>query len=156
MRAYESKKDHSAFTLVDGELVELNDYQNTAPANVMMGGIANDSAKVRILPPFIKMRILKPGAMFTVSNRNGRKYHNLMPKFGNTDLLPGDSIPVMGQPRLFSLSAYTFQTREQYERWKRSHNRMLNRDGLSFERYFVNADGVTVDYQKMLEGVDDE
>ena len=150
MRAYESNRRHFAYSVNDtGELIQLSDYDECAPATLFMSQLASNPHAVKILPPFAKCRILKPGAMFT--RRNNKPV--LMDKFSDSDVNIGDSIYALGQPRLFSLAAFKFRSREQLVAWGKAQKSMLTRQGLSFERYFMNADGL-VDYSAMLQAVD--
>ena len=87
--------------------------------------------------------------MFT--RRNNKAV--LMDKFSDSDVNIGDSIYALGQPRLFSLAAFKFRSREQLVAWGKAQKSMLTRHGLSFERYFMNGDGL-VDYTAMLQAVD--
>ena len=153
MRSFEANREHLAFTVDDlGELVYLDTYLNRSPADALLRSIETDPRRVPILPPFTKTRILKPG-VYSPKPVDGRRVSSRYQSFGVV-LLPGDSVFVLGRPRLFSLAQFGFQSRQQYENWRRITSRLINRDGLSFEQWFTNPDGLTVDYVAMVEAVD--
>lgn len=153
MRSFEANREHLAFTLDgSGELTYLDTYVFRSPADVLLRAIETDPRRVPILPPFTKTRILKPG-VYSPKPVDGRRVVSRYQSYGVV-LLPGDSVFVLGRPRLFSLAQFTFQSRSQYENWRRTTSRLVNRDGLSFEQWFTNPDGLTVDYLAMVEAVD--
>ena len=145
MRSFESRRYHWGFTVDDsGELIERDTYSlENPPASRLMESLKTPHA-VTLLPPFCKTRILLPGIFQTQR------------KFSSESCMvsPGDSIYVLGRPHLVSLTAFTFQNRHQYERWKHSHSRLTNKYGVSFELWFLNPDGETVDYAGMIRGID--
>ena len=145
MRSFESKREHVAYTLADDGLKETNEYDGHPPASLLMEAIISNPRAVPFLPPFAKTRILLPGVF-----QAQRKY-----KGSAVQVSPGDSIFVLGRPRLVSLTAFTFQTRRQYEGWKKAHTRLVNRYGVSFEMWFTNPDGTSVDYTRMMKAIDD-
>ena len=160
MRSFEGKREHFAYTLdADGlketetykdprsvAEIEKNPYGNPSlPAARLMEAIVANPRAVPFLPPFAKTRILLPGVF-----QAQRKYKGSAVEVG-----PGDSIYVLGRPRLVSLTAFTFQTRRQYESWKKAHTRLVNRYGVSFEMWFTNPDGTSVDYARMMKAIDD-
>ena len=154
MRSFESTRRHYAFTVNDaGTLVPDPTYAGRSPAVALLGGILDDPSRVPILPPFVKTRILKPGIYQPkpVAGRAGTSRYQAP----GVVVVPGDSVYVLGRPRLFSLAQFTFQTRAQYEGWKRALSTLVNRDGIGFERWYVNDDGATVDYPAMLRAIDD-
>ncbi len=153
MRSFEANREHRGFTLNDqGELTYLDTYVDQSPAKALLDAIDRNSARVPILPPFAKTRILKPG-IYSPKPVEGRNHVSRYHAFGVV-VIPGDSVFVTGRPRLFSLAQFTFQTRQQYESWKRTTNRLINKHGLSFEPWFTNVDGLTVDYALMLDAID--
>ena len=153
MRSFEANREHLAFTVDDlGELVYLDTYLNRSPADALLRSIETDPRRVPILPPFTKTRILKPG-VYSPKPVEHRKVSSRYHQYGVV-LLPGDSVFVLGRPRLFSLAQFGFQSRQQYENWRRTTSRLINRNGLSFEQWFTNPDGLTVDYVAMVEAVD--
>lgn len=153
MRSFEANREHIAFTLDDaGELTYLDTYVAKNPAQTLLEAIDADPSTVPILPPFTKTRILKPG-VYSPKPVDGRQVQSRYHAYGVV-LMPGDSVYVIGRPRLFSLAQFTFQTRKQYDVWKRTTTRLINKYGLAFELWFTNPDGVTVDYQTMVDVVD--
>lgn len=153
MRSFESNREHIGFTIDEsGELIYLDTYVTRSPADVLLSAIDTDPRRVPILPPFTKTRILKPG-VYSPKPVEGRKSTSRYQSHGVV-LIPGDSIFVMGRPRLFSLAQFTFQTRYQYKMWRRSTSRLVNRYGIAFEQFFTNSDGLTVDYVAMVKAVD--
>lgn len=161
MRSFEGKRKHLAFSLDDtGGLTTLDFYEDPRtdeeiekfpyanphqPAARLMRSIKENPHAVPFFPPFCKSRILLPGIFQTQ-----RKYRSSSCLIG-----PGDSIFVLGKPRLVSLTAFTFQTRRQYDFWKKAHTRLNNKHGVSFELWFMTADGTTVDYASMLQAIDE-
>lgn len=146
MRSFEGRRAHSAFSVdADGSLIELDAYQGRSPADVFLNAILNDPHAVPVLPPFTKTRALKPSLY-----QANAKY-----QAPDVNIVPGDSIFVMGRPRLFSLAQFTYQTRAQYDAWRKVASRFVNKYGWSFERWFVNPDGTTVDFVAMVHAVDD-
>ncbi len=153
MRSFEGGREHYGFSLDDqGELAFLETYVGQSPAHVLLGAILTDPAHVPILPPFTKTRILKPG-IYSPKPVNGRRSTSRYQTPGVT-IVPGDSIFVIGRPRIFSIAQFTFKTRTQYAAWNRATTRLVNRYGISFEQFFTNPDGVTVDYQTMVNEID--
>lgn len=153
MRSFEGWRDHYAFTLDDqGELIEVDTYRGESPAHVLLGAILDDPAHVPILPPFTKTRILKPG-IYAPKPVSGRSLSSRFQTPGVV-ILPGDSVYVMGRPRIFSIAQFTFQSRTQYASWSKATTRLVNKYGIAFEQFFVNPDGLTVDYQVMVNEID--
>ena len=153
MRSFEGGREHYGFTLDDlGELTPLDSYAGQSPAHVLLGAILNDPAHVPILPPFTKTRILKPG-IYSPKPVNGRKVVSRYQTPGVT-IAPGDSIFVIGRPRIFSITQFTFTSRTQYSSWNCATTRLVNKYGISFEQFFTNPDGLTVDYQTMVNEID--
>lgn len=153
MRSFEADREHLAFTLDSlGVLAYVDTYVNRSPADALLQAIETDPRRVPILPPFTKTRILKPG-IYTPKPVEGRTSNSRFHSDG-VIVIPGDSVFVLGRPRLFSLAQFTFQNRQQYENWRRTTSRLINRDGLSFEQWFMNSDGLTVDFVAMVEAVD--
>ena len=145
MRAYESKKQHWGYGVDDsGNLTEVDTYQVRPPAEIVMEAILKDPHHIPFFPPFAKSRILLPGIF-----QSQRKYQDPSVK-----IAPGESVYVLGRPRLVSLTAFSFQFRKQYDSWSRTHASLNARYGVSFELWFTNPDGETVDYAKMLETLD--
>lgn len=145
MRSFEGKREHWGFTVDDtGELIELATYHGRSPAEILMGSILDNPRAVPILPPFVKTRILKPGVY-----QANRRFQAL-----GVMIVPGDSVFILGRPRLFSPAQFTFQTRRQYNEWRKVTTRLVNRYGLAFEQWFVNPDGLTVDFQTMVNAID--
>jgi hypothetical protein len=161
MRSFEGNREHWGYSVdASGNLIGLDTYQGQSPAQVMMSAILDDVRAVPILPPFVKTRILKPGVYQPKTlerwDAKGRlKRVEQTSRYAATLITPGDSIFVMGRPRLFSLSQFTFQTRAQYDGWRKATTRLVNRYGISFEPWFLNPDGSTVDFQAMVAVVDD-
>lgn len=146
MRSFESKRQHWGYSIDDtGSLVEVDVYEGRSPAEVMMGAILENPRAVPILPPFVKTRILKPGVY-----QANQKFQNM-----GVLIAPGDSVFVSGRPRLFSLAQFTYRTRAQYDAWRKSTTRLVNKHGVAFEAWFLNPDGATVDYEAMLQGIDE-
>ncbi len=161
MRSFEGNREHWAYSVdASGNLIELDAYRGQSPAQVLMSAILDDVRAVPILPPFVKTRILKPGIYQPKTlerwDAKGRlKRVEQTSRYAATLITPGDSIFVMGRPRLFSLSQFTFLTRAQYDGWRKATTRLVNRYGISFEQWFLNPDGSTVDFQAMVDAVDD-
>ena len=153
MRSFEGNREHIAFTLDDtGQLSHLDTYVGQSPAHVLLGAIMDDPSRAPILPPFTKTRILKPG-IYSPKPVNGRKSSSRYQADGVT-IVPGDSIFVIGRPRIFSLAQFTFQNRAQYTAWSKATTRLITRYGIAFEIFFTNPDGLTVDYQTMVNEID--
>ncbi len=153
MRSFEANREHIGFTLDEtGNLQYLDTYCTQSPADVLMRSIDANPRRVPIFPPFTKTRILKPG-VYSPKPVEGRRTNSRYHAYGVV-LIPGDSVFVMGRPRLFSLAQFTFQSRNQYESWRKTVSRLVNRSGLSFEQWFTNSDGLTVDYITMVDAVD--
>ena len=153
MRSFEGGREHHGFTLDDlGELTPLDSYAGQSPAHVLLDAILTDPAHVPILPPFTKTRILKPG-IYSPKPVNGRKVVSRYQTPGVT-IVPGDSIFVIGRPRIFSIAQFTFTSRTQYASWNCATTRLVNKYGISFEQFFTNPDGLTVDYQTMVNEID--
>lgn len=153
MRSFEANREHLAFSLDgSGNLTYLDTYLSRSPAYALLNAIDTDPRRVPILPPFTKTRILKPG-VYSPKPVEGRRVVSRYQSFGVV-LIPGDSVFVLGRPRLFSLAQFTFQSRQQYENWRKTTTRLVNRDGLAFEQWFTNPDGLTVDYVAMVDAVD--
>lgn len=142
-RGYEKKTPHQAATVKDGEIVWLDTYNLMNPAQYLFHEIENTPRAVHRLPPFIKTGILKPNAY-------AQNYRN---NWANSPIQPGDNILKIGRPSYFSPSQFKYRTREQFENWKRTTNRLKNKHGESFEMFFSNPDG-TLDYQRMIETID--
>ena len=153
MRSFEGSREHIGFTLDNaGELSHLDTYVGQSPAHVLLGAIMDDPSRVPILPPFTKTRILKPG-IYQPKPVNGKKQTSRYQADGVT-IVPGDSIYVIGRPRIFSIAQFTFQHRAQYSSWSKATTRLVNRHGISFEVFFTNPDGLTVNYQTMVNEID--
>lgn len=153
MRSFEGSREHYAFTLDANEkLIESDSYVGQSPAHALLGAVMSDPARVPILPPFTKTRILKPG-IYSPKPVKGRSLTSRFLAQGVV-IVPGDSIYVIGRPRIFSLAQFTFQTRAQYSAWSRATNQLVNKFGISFEQFFTNPDGITVDYQTMVSEID--
>jgi hypothetical protein len=145
MRGYEKDREHAAFTIDDSNnIVWLTTYEGTTPAKVLFDQIEKNPHACLPLPPFIKTAILKP-------NVYALNYKNV---WSSSPLAPGDNFIKSGRPSYFSLAQYKYQTLEQYTTWQKTHNRLKNRHGVSFELFFLNADG-TLDYQRMILKLDE-
>jgi hypothetical protein len=143
-RSYSDKDIYRAFTInSDGELKPLELYNGSNPANHLLQQLKERPRAVDILPPFIRSMILKPNM-----------YKRIVKYNENEMLAPGDTVYMKGRPRAFSLKQFTFGDYNQYKHWNRENNRMKNKYGLSFELYFINDDGRTIDYLTMIETID--
>ena len=143
MRSYESKREHLGFTLENDELSTTDHYETLNPAQCLLLEIQNNPTCVKRLPPFIKTAILKPAAF-------ANDYRN---KWSKTLFRVGDNIIKTGKPNYFSLSAFTYKTREQYQAWKKTYEKLKRKNGESFEMFFTNDDD-TINYQQMLLDID--
>ena len=153
MRSFEGAKPHFAFSVdSQGQLIDLDTYQGQSPATILFAAIDANPQRVPILPPFVKTRILKPG----VYQANPKSEWESSPKYTapGVVIVPGDSIYVMGRPRLFSLAQFTFQTRAQYDSWRKASTRLINKSGLAFEQWFTVDNGSAVDFTAMVDAID--
>ena len=65
----------------------------------------------------------------------------------------GDTIEKTGLLREFSISQFTYHTKEQYQAIEKEVQRNKRRYNQSYEGYFINDDG-TLNYQLMIETID--
>lgn len=143
-RSYENRAEHTAFELdLDGELVELDTYNELNPAQVLLNEIHKNPHAVKRLPPFVKTGILKATA-YAANYRN---------TWSKSFLQAGDNILKIGRPAYFSTSQFTYQTVVQYDNWKKSGDKLKRKYGEAFEIFFQNNDG-TIDYQRMITTID--
>jgi hypothetical protein len=143
MRSYEATKKHLAFTCENDELSVVDEFDGVSPAQTLFAEILKNQHAVRRLPPFIKSAILKPAAF-------ANDYHN---KWSKTDYRAGDNIIKIGKLNYFSLAAFTYKTREQYQNWKKANEKLKRKYGESFEIFYTNDDD-TIDYQQMIDDID--
>ena len=142
-RSYENRAEHTAFGLVDDELIVLDTYDTLNPAQVLLNEIHLNPHAVKRLPPFLKTGILKATA-YAANYRSTWK---------KSPLQPGDNILKIGRPAYFSTSQFKYHTAKQYDSWKKTGEKLKRKYGESFEIFFSNADG-TIDYQRMIVTVD--
>lgn len=143
MRSYEANKLHLAFTCENDELSTVEEFDGVSPAQTLFAEILKNPHSVRRLPPFIKSAILKPAAF-------ANDYQN---KWEKTNYRPGDNIIKIGKLNYFSLAAFTYKTREQYQNWKKANDKLKRKYGESFEIFYTNEDD-TIDYQQMIDDID--
>ena len=143
-RSYEGRAEHLGFEIdSDGELVVLDTYEKMNPAQVLLNEIHKNPRHVKRLPPFIKTGILKATA-YAAGYRS---------TWYKSPLQAGDNVLKIGRPAYFSTSQFTYQTAEQYDKWKKSGERLKRKYGEAFEIFFSNIDG-TINYQGMIETLD--
>jgi len=140
MRSYESNSQHQSFSFNKSDVVLSDVYADVNPATLIMNAIKKGKP-FALLPPFVKTRILKPSTYLI-----GQKYLDSI-------IEPADSVLIVGLPRLFSLSQFTYQTRFQRDKWKWANNLLKNRHGFSFELWFLDAKGL-LDFDAMIETID--
>ena len=138
------KTNYKSFTYEDnGELKELETYKKSSPHLQLLTNIRNDSTKCPILPIAYKTTILKT-----------KKY--LISKiYKNSMLRPSDNIPSLVVLNYFSLSTFKFNTYEQYKLWVKADTKLKTKYSSSFDMFFINKDGSTINYKLMLQTIDD-
>ncbi len=142
MRSYEKRK-HQAFSITENdELVETNFYETNNPSKFFLEQVNNPNA-IKRSKVFKKKGILKLN-----------DWRNNSDKWLDKGYVCGDTIEKVGLLREFSISQFTYQTREQYEAIEREVGRNKRRYNQSYEGYFLNDDG-TLDYQLMIETIDE-
>ena len=143
-RSYEGRAEHLGFEIdSDVDLVVLDTYEKMNPAQVLLNEIHKNPHHVKRLPPFIKTGILKATA-YAAGYRS---------TWYKSPLQAGDNVLKIGRPAYFSTSQFTYQTAEQYDKWKKSGEKLKRKYGESYEIFFSNIDG-TINYQGMLETID--
>ena len=138
-RSYESKQEHSAYTLVDGELLATDYYKAKNPAQALFTEIRDNPNSVKRLPPFVKTGILKP-TLYAANYQSTWK---------DSPLQPGDNMLKVGRPTYHSVAQFKYKTCDQYVTWKKCTDSLKRKFDESFEIFFSNPDG-TIDYQKMI------
>lgn len=138
-RSYETKKRHYSFA---DELALTSRYDSSNnPAKDFMKQMDCPSAIAR-QEPFVKSAILKPN-----------DYRNRLVHYESVKLSPGDSFWKPGLFREFSLSQFAFQELAQFKAWQKAVEGLKNKNGQSFEMFFVNEDS-TLDFARMLRTLD--
>lgn len=152
-RSYETRKNedgtlakpHTAFFLDKKGYLYLDEefYKYTSPSEMFLNAIANDPEKVPLLPPFVISTIIK--------TKDWQQSFNKTYRYSN--LNSGDTSHKIALRPLFEISAFKFQTIEQYTSWQKAHDKLKNKYGLTFELFFMNEDG-TCNYKKMNDEID--
>lgn len=152
-RSYETKKNddgtlmkpHTAFFLNKEGYLYLDEefYKYISPSEMVLKAIELNPEAVPLLPPFALSTIIKTKDWLQ-SWEKTYKYSNL--NFGDT------SYKIVIKP-LFEISAFKFQTNEQYVSWQKAHDKLKNKYGLTFELFFMNEGG-TCNVKLMTETID--
>lgn len=139
-RGYESKKPHTGLS---EEGVIIDRYSDKTPIQDFLQQLESNPRRIKRQNAAVKTGILKPA-----------EYLQSEEKYDALGLMPGDSVVKSLLVTEFSLSQFTFQTHEQYSSWKKCVEKLKNKNNQSIEVFFLNQDG-TLDYQKMIETVDE-
>ncbi|MEM7556586.1 MAG: hypothetical protein AAF378_21300 [Cyanobacteria bacterium P01_A01_bin.84] len=147
-RGYETKRKHISVDWGDDwqdtELIETDEYgDKTNPAKNLLNQIVTNPANIKRQKVAVKQGILKSG-----------DYRNLAAKYESIGLETGDTILKALLMQEFSLSQFTFETYEQYEKWAKLITKYKLNYKQSLETFFLNEDG-TLDYVKMSNTVDE-
>lgn len=141
MRSYEKKK-HQAFTINESEeIIETNFYETDNPSKFFLEQLDNPQS-VRRSKVFKKTGILKLN-----------DWRNNSDKWLDKGYFCGDTIEKTGLLREFSISQFTYHTKEQYQAIEKEVQRNKRRYNQSYEGYFLNEDR-TLNYQLMIETID--
>jgi hypothetical protein len=142
------KKRHVAFYLDQNNNLELDwkYYQTVSPAEMIMEAFKTRPTEVPLLPDYYLEAMLK-------INEYRNNYKNKWTALKHLNV--GDSIVKIKRIRYFSLTTHTYKTIEQYKAWKKFHERRVEKYGLGIELYFLNEDGKSINYKKMVEDVDE-
>jgi hypothetical protein len=140
MRSY-SKRQHRIIHRVPKD-IELFETVGK-PSELFLLGLFNPTRIARA-DVFLKQRIMKVG-----------DYRKNYGKWKESNVFPGATIEVASLLREFSLSQFTFQTREQYLSWKREFTSLMRKYKHSYEMFFLNKDS-TLNYQLMIETIDEK
>ena len=141
MRAYSGKKNiATGIEYKDNSIIANDYYKNKSIPDVFLSQLKY--GKVKQNEPFISEKILKSKEYVD------RKY------FNRSNLICGDNIIQVGSPNYCSLSQYTFQTINQYEKWNNAFTRLKNNYGETFEIFFTDKNGI-LDYDLMVRTLDD-
>ena len=136
MRGYRGKENIATGIEYKGNSIVANDYyKNKSIPDVFLSQLKY--GKIKQNEPFIMEKILKSKEYVD------RKY------FNRSDLICGDNVIQVGTPNYCSLSQYTFQTINQYEKWNNAFTRLKNSYGETFEIYFTDKNG-NLDYDLMV------
>lgn len=68
-------------------------------------------------------------------------------------LVAGDTVEKRSHIRPLSLSMFHWQTDKQYRAWEKAHNKLKEVRGYGVEGFFINPDGLTINYQKAVETI---
>lgn len=68
-------------------------------------------------------------------------------------LVAGDTVVKRSHLRPLSLSMFHWQTDKQYRAWEKAHNKLKELRGYGVEGFFINPDGLTINYQKAVETI---
>lgn len=137
MRSY-TKKSHRSVELVDGNLELHKDFK---PSEFFLDSLMTPHNIPRS-KVYIKDRILKCG-----------DYKNNYQRWRGTQVYPGCTIEITGILHEFSLSQFTFQTYNQYKKWKQEFEGYLRKYGQTYEMFYL-LENERLDYQQMVIDVD--
>lgn len=136
MRAYSGKKNiATGIEYKDNSIIANDYYKNKSIPDIFLSQLKY--GKVKQNEPFISEKILKSKEYVE------RDY------FTRSNLICGDNIIQVGTPNYCSLSQYTFQTINQYEKWNSAFTRLKNNYGETFEIFFTDKNEI-LDYDLMV------
>lgn len=138
MRGYRGKVDIATGIQYDSDndaILATDYYENKSIPEIFLSQL--EYGKVKQNEPFIMEKILKSKEFVE------RDY------FNRSNLICGDNVIQVGLPNYCSLSQYTFQTINQYEKWQNAYTRLKNNYGESFEIFFTDKNDV-LDYDLMV------
>ncbi|NJO30190.1 MAG: hypothetical protein HC874_23635 [Richelia sp. SL_2_1] len=146
-RGYETKRKHTSIEWGDGwrdtQLIKSDEYgDKNNPAKDLMNQIITNPTNIKRQKVAIKQGILKSG-----------DYRNLAEKYEKIGLETGDTILKALLMQEFSLSQFTFQTYDQYQKWFKLITKYKQDYKQSLESFFLNDDE-TLDFVSMTNTVD--
>ena len=144
MRGYDVKPNVVSWYLENDNLIhDVNYYNELPPINRFMQDLRNNPENVVIPRPFTKTSILKTAQFSKEYNKTWQHSY----------LKCGDDFIELVKIPIFTLR-FKFQSEEQHKSWTRYYNKLKRRfEGLSFEIFYMNADG-TINYKKMMCEID--
>ena len=105
--------------------------------------LSTDPTKVQAYAPQTISRVLK------CNQANEMLLSKTDNVYKQNGLLAGDSILTSSWLRPISLSAFHWQTDDQYDSWEKATSKLKEKSGWGLEQFFMNEDS-TVNYQKAL------
>ena len=137
------KTDYTSYKYNDDKLIELDTFKDKTPHQLLLENITYNKNNCLVLPVAVKTTMLK-----TKQYLKSRFYIN-------TKLQPSDPIPVLLTLNYCSLAQFKFNTIDQYLMWVKADQKLKTKYSCSFDIYFINDDRTTINYELMINTLDD-